>query len=434
MRLISRNVLSVAALLGCGLLMAGASQSGLAATISGNPDNYHQLLRKLKPGDTLMLAPGQYHRGLRVHDLHGTAEKPITIEGPTGDAKAVILGYPKRNTVSIKDASHVTIRNLEIDGNGAFVDGVKCEGHARYAHHITLEGLRIHNLFKHQQSVGISTKCPAWDWVVKDNHIEGVGTGMYFGNSDGSDPFVGGIIEDNDVLNTIGYNLQIKHQNARPAIEGMPTETRFTIIRRNRFVKEKGGSTEVAARPNVLVGHFPLEGPGSDDTYAIYGNLFFENPNEALFQGEGNVALYSNVFFNSHANEFPAIAIQPHNDIPRRVRVVFNTIVHPGVGIRLLQRDDRRVDDQRAAGNVVFAGRPIDGWPPDENFAGGFDDAPTYLRSPLPDLDRFSAEPRAWNLGTERVVNIQEDYPELDKDFAGRPRRAYGVGAFAGSP
>jgi hypothetical protein len=281
------------------------------------------------------------------------------IAGPDKPPHAVILGDPRRNTVSIKDASHVVVRDLEIDGQGAFVDGVKCEGHASYAHHITLENLKIHNLARNRQSVGISTKCPAWDWVVRGNHIEGVGTGMYFGNSDGSDPFVGGLIENNEVLNTIGYNLQIKHQKARPPIDGMPTGKRFTIIRRNRFVKEEGGSSEAAARPNVLVGHFPLEGPGSDDTYVIYGNLFFENPNEALFQGEGNIALYSNVFFNSHDIEFPAIAIQPHNDIPRMVRVFQNSVMHPTLGIRVIRLSERFVDDLQVVANVVIAEEPL---------------------------------------------------------------------------
>jgi hypothetical protein len=330
-----------------------------ARTLHGTPDNYHRLLRQLQPGDTLQLAPGRYRRGLRVHDLHGEPDRPIVIAGPDKPPRAVILGDPRRNTVSIKDASHVVVRDLEIDGQGAFVDAVKCEGHAEYAHHITLENLKIHNLAKHQQSVGISTKCPAWDWVVRGNHIEGVGTRMYFGNSDGSDPFVGGLIEDNEVLNTIGYNLQIKHQKARPPIDGMPTDTRFTIIRRNRFVKETGASNEAAARPNVLVGHFPLEGPGSDDTYAIYGNLFFENPNEALFQGEGNIALYSNVFYNSHDIEFPAIAIQPHNDIPRMVRVFQNSVMHPTLGTRVIRLSERFVDDLQIVANVVIAEEPL---------------------------------------------------------------------------
>ncbi len=73
--------------------------------------------------------------------------------------------------------------NLEIDGAGALqVDAVKAEGNADFAHHITLENLYIHNFAAQQQSVGISTKCPAWGWIVRGNRIEGVGTGMYFGD------------------------------------------------------------------------------------------------------------------------------------------------------------------------------------------------------------------------------------------------------------
>ena len=340
--------------------LVGLASSGLfAATVSGNPENYDRLLRRLAPGDTLQLAPGAYGRGLRLHDLHGEPGAPIVIEGPAGGAKAVIIGREGHNTVSIKDASHVTVRNLEIDGRGAFVDGVKCEGHAKFAHHITLEGLYILNLARQQQSVGISTKCPAWDWVVRGNRIEGVGTGMYFGNSSGQDPFVGGLIEDNDIIDTIGHNLQIKHQKARPAVAGMPQDTRFTVIRRNRFVKEQGGSTEINARPNVLVGHFPLEGPGSDDTRAIYGNLFLENPNEALFQDEGNIALYSNVFFNSHDIEFLAIAIQPHNDVPKRIDIFGNRVFHPKVGIRFIAPPERQAVELRTVGNDVYAAAPF---------------------------------------------------------------------------
>jgi hypothetical protein len=142
-------------------MMALASSGLFAATLSGNPENYDRLLRRLAPGDTLQLVPGAYGRGLRLHDLCGEPDAPIVIEGPAGTARAIILGWEGHNTVSIKDASYVTVRNLEIDGRGAFVDGVKCEGNAKYAHHITLQGLHIHNLARQQQSVGISTKCAA---------------------------------------------------------------------------------------------------------------------------------------------------------------------------------------------------------------------------------------------------------------------------------
>ena len=74
----------------------------------------------------------------------------------------------------------------------------------------------------------------------------------------------------------------------------------------------------------MLVGHFPRVGRGAEDHYVIYGNFFYQNRNEALFQGEGNVALYANVFVNDFAD---GVRVQPHNDVPRRVVIAYNTIV-----------------------------------------------------------------------------------------------------------
>ena len=401
-----------------------------AAHYVGNPQNYTKLLAKLKAGDTLQLEPGRYERGLRAHNLHGKPGFPVVIRGAAGKMPSVILGHAGRNTVSIKDASHVVIRDLEIDGRGAFVDGVKAEGHARYAHHITLENLHIHNFAPKQQSVGISTKCPAWDWVVRGNRVRGVGTGMYFGNSDGSAPFVGGLIEDNEVSDTIGYNLQVKHQKVRPSLAGMPVEPRQTIIRNNRFAKGERSSTAEQARPNVLVGHFPLSGPGRKDTYLIYGNLFFQNPNEALFQGEGNIALYDNLFFNSHRNDFPAIAIQPHNDIPRQVTVLHNTVVHRGGGIRVLRREENWVDTQEIVGNAVFADPPLEGGRRQNNFTRHYSEVTSYLLNPSDDPRELDLSPRpALLAGSPVELGRFRHLPDFDRDYRGLQRygRFYGA-------
>jgi hypothetical protein len=112
---------------------------------------------------------------------------------------------------------HISLRHLQLDGGNVPVDAIKAEGHSRFADFITLENLHIHDHAASQQNVGISTKCPTFGWVVRGNRIERVGTGMYFGDSDGSDPFVAGLIEENRVSDTLGYNLQIKHQKTRPA-------------------------------------------------------------------------------------------------------------------------------------------------------------------------------------------------------------------------
>ncbi|MFZ5511228.1 MAG: hypothetical protein ACOZCP_14360, partial [Pseudomonadota bacterium] len=255
-----------------------------AATIVATPSDYRAAVSRLQPGDELRLQPGRYLHGLSIHGLNGLPGQPIVIGGPRAGEPAVFTGVVGRNTVSIKNSSHVVIRDLVLDGGGLPVDGVKAEGTSRYAHHITLERLTIVNHHHNQQIVGISSKCPAWNWVIRGNTIVGAGTGMYLGNSDGSAPFVAGLIEDNLVRDTIGYNLQIKHQKQRVGLPGLPVEAAVTIIRRNVFSKERGGSAGAMARPNVLLGHFPPGGPGRDDRYLVYGNLFYQNPDEALLQ------------------------------------------------------------------------------------------------------------------------------------------------------
>ena len=410
-------------------MLAGANVR--AKTYTADAGNYIQTLHLLSPGDTLQLEPGYYRGGLRLHGLHGEEGAPITITGPRVGPRSVLLGRPGHNTVSIKNAAYVTVRDLELDGRGAFVDAVKAEGNADYAHHITLENLHIHNYAHEQQSVGISTKCPAWDWVVRGNLIEEVGTGMYFGNSNGRDPFIGGLIEGNTIVNTIGYNLQIKHQVSRPSLQGIPTNRRFTVIRRNQFEKAHDSSSGVAARPNVLVGHFPLRGAGSDDGHLIYQNLFFQNSEEALFQGEGNISLYSNLFFNSYPVNVPAIVIQPHNGEVGDVKVFFNTVVHPKAGIRLARK---RTADSAATvliGNAIFSAEPLQGADPGANFLADYNSVNRMLVSPVSDRARLLLRPLPGKLlGVDLQMGEFAALPEFDRDFANALRKPSGYGAF----
>src|SRR5690606_30552814 len=96
------------------------------------------------------------------------------------------------------------------------IDAIKAGGAAtNYAHHITIEGCTITNHDggeTNQQIVGISTKIVTWDWVIRKNVIDGAGTGLYLGNSDGTRAFIGGLIEGNLFRKTLGYNAQIKYQ------------------------------------------------------------------------------------------------------------------------------------------------------------------------------------------------------------------------------
>lgn len=338
---------------------------GWSADYRASAADYREAIRHLKPGDRLLLAPGTYRQGLPLHRLAGQVGRPITIEAADPLARPRFLARPDSNTVSLVDVRHLVLRDLELDGNDVPVDALKAEGHSRYADFITIERLYIHDYAASQQNVGISTKCPAFGWVIRDTLIARVGTGLYLGDSDGSDPFVAGLIEGNHVSHTRGYNMQIKHQISRsPGV----TTRHDTVIRYNVFSK-RDSLAGPDARPNLLLGHFPLTGPGAADRYLVYGNLFLDNPSEALVQAEGRVALYDNVLINAGGD---AIHIQPHNDVPRDIDIFSNTILASGTGIRIRRGDGTRYR-QHVSGNLVAAASQVEGSGPHGNVLRNYD-------------------------------------------------------------
>lgn len=405
-----------------------ACDSASGEIVDANPGNYRSLLDAMQPGDTLRLAAGTYDQGLPITDMNGSAGSCYVIEGPSSAPYAVFTGSSSRNTVSIRDSSFVVVRNLELDGLGLEGDGVKAEGDATFAHHIRLENLYIHDYDANQQIVGISTKCTAWNWVIRGNRVVHAGTGLYLGNSDGSAPFVNGLIEGNVVLDTIGHNMEIKHQNPRPNLTGLPSSG-ITWIRHNVFSKASNASTGGDARPNLLLGHWPLSGDGVDDQYLVYGNFFFENPVEALMQAEGNVAVYSNLFVNSAGS---AVNIQPHNDVPRRIHIFFNTVVASETGIRVTGGDNGF--DQIVAGNASFAGTPLSGGEQRDNATDTRAAASGYLEAPfLAPGAGLNLHPLAGALDDGADTTGLDAFAQWNQDFERRLRSGSYRGAYEGS-
>jgi hypothetical protein len=395
--------------------------------IAAGPGNYLSLLRSLRPGDTLMLAPGDYGiqsngqdtadvPGLPVFDLHGTAAQPITITGPESGPRPVLYGRSTHNTVRLANASHIVIRNLDIDGRDRGGAGVAAQG---VAHHITLEGLRIRGVGGSQQIVGISTVgAPVWNWVVRRNVIEAAGTGMYFGNSNGGSPFVAGVIEHNLIVDSIGYNVQIKHQvpwSSVPA--GMPTGPTRTVIRHNVFVKRANVVSPDGARPNLLVGDQPASGPGSANGFEIYGNFFYQNPTEGLFQGEGNIAFYGNVLVN---HDGAGLRVQRHNGAVRDVFIFGNTVITRDAGIAV--SGGMAGSRQRVAGNAVFASSPLTISGADAlataNVTDRYTNAAVYLNNPTGAPGAFDPYPRPGMLrGAALSTPEFSAFTEFDRDF-----------------
>jgi Right handed beta helix region len=391
-----------------------------AIVLHATPADYRAKVHALTPGDELVLEPGEYRQGLDLYQTTGTRDQPIVIRGPARGAVARFVAQPGRNTVSLVDASFVTISDLTLDGRDLPVDALKAEGHAQFSHHIVVDNLVIVGHGSDQGIVGISTKCPAWNWIIRNITIVGAGTGIYLGNSDGSAPFVAGMIEHNTIVDSLGYDLQIKHQRARPDLPGLPRETSMTVIRHNVFAKAHHGARGDSARPNVLVGHWPPAGPGADDRYLVYGNFFYQNPREALFQGEGRIALYSNIFVNDSGD---GIHIQPHNDEVKDLAIFFNTVITAGAGLTIRKNLFAARPHLVIRGNALFSDRVPTDYPLEDNFFAPYTQASRYLRAPQGPVDQLEFTPVSdFPHSVERLSTPPMPFTEMALDFCGRRR------------
>lgn len=346
--------------IGTGLLAVAAMtlrQLPGSAAIEANPANYQAELRRLRPGDTLNLAPGTYRR-LSLSRLNGTPDAWITIRGPQQGRPAVIVPEPGQNTVEIYNCSYLAVENLRIDSRGipgAF--GISAAGRENnLVHDIRIEGNTFVGQHGGQQTDGISTKAPTWGWIIRYNRILGAGTGMYLGDSNGTQPFVAGLIENNLIQDTIGYNLEIKDQKVFPDVDGLPMGPTSTIIRNNVFIKNDQPSPD-GDRPNVLVSSFPATGAGSLNMYEIYGNLFLHNHREALFQGSGRITLHDNLFVDG-PYDYPAVVLRNQNN-PLKIGYVYHNTVYTSE--RGIYFGSRAMIDDAVVGNLIFAREPISG-------------------------------------------------------------------------
>jgi MYXO-CTERM domain-containing protein len=381
-------------------------------------------------GDTLHLAAGTYTDRLSITNQNGTPSAWITITGPESGAPAIFVADPGPccNTVEIVDSSYIALQHVTVDGklvDGAF--GVSAK--QGLVHHIRIEGCDFLDHDGSQQTVAISTKVATWGWEIRNNRIRNAGTGLYLGNSSGSSPFIGGLIEGNLVEDPIGYCMEIKWQLPRAMVAGMPVTPTTTIVRDNVFIKGDKASPD-GDRPNLLVGGFPQTGPGAEDRYEIYRNLFFHNPRESLFQGSGRVTLHDNIFVDTTGN---AILLQDH-DLPLSLATVYNnTVYQASSGIHF---GSAAPMGDAVFGNLIFADTPISGSISDQrdNVTGPVATAASFVTAPSAALGQMDFYPLAGKcsgvaLDATKVLGDTES----DVDFNGTSKGARLVrGAYAG--
>ncbi|MDR4483544.1 MAG: right-handed parallel beta-helix repeat-containing protein [Nitrospirales bacterium] len=123
----------------------------------------------------------------------------IIVKGADGEARPLIT-RPRELHAAEHDqyqgATYVTIRHLEITGNG---DGINLSGGP---HHITIEDSEIHHI-----DVGINFRSSMDSIFVRRNHIyntSGTAEGMYVGCNYASCGVSNSIIEQNWIHDTRG--------------------------------------------------------------------------------------------------------------------------------------------------------------------------------------------------------------------------------------
>jgi VCBS repeat-containing protein len=409
--------------------------------INVNPSNYLSLVPTAKAGDTVEFAAGNYTSGLDLSGMSGTAAAPITFDGSAG---AVILGTASQNTVELDSTSYLVFENFTVDSQDNN-DGIKAGGgDGNIAHDITIKNnliLNCENPSDPQQTVGISTKCIAWNWTIQGNTIDNAGTGLYLGDSNGLAPFINGVIENNTVEDTIGYGMEIKDQLAYSLVSGMPSGPNTTIIRDNVFANNDSQATingvaPDGARPSLMIGGFPPSGPGSSDTYQIYGNLLDGNANEALLQVTGRASIHDNIFVNSATR---AIAVQSHTTgttvfSPQAISIYDNTIYDCPDGIDVASATSAQVP---IVGNLIFADTAVNGVTPSgNNITDSISNAGLYVVDPSTVLGTMNFMPLAGQCQGP-AVDLSQFASDVayNLDFNGnlRPSSDTSYGAYEGS-
>ncbi|MEZ6141545.1 MAG: right-handed parallel beta-helix repeat-containing protein [Zavarzinella sp.] len=132
--------------IGALLLLAFLGSPAFARTLQvGNANEFNQAVRMAKPGDTILLAPGEYAQNFYFQNVHGTAKDPIVIAGSDPKNPPNLTG----NTAPLhfSKASYLELRHLVIrgaSGNGLNIDD---GGDAdRPSHHIQLKNLLVRDI------------------------------------------------------------------------------------------------------------------------------------------------------------------------------------------------------------------------------------------------------------------------------------------------
>ena len=391
--------------------------AGLCGTVFGRElhlwpdDDLSDAFSRLEPGDTLTLHSGVYtDRDRVVLSVKASREKPVLIRGAPGEDIPLItrrLTDSIQNTIDIEGARFVTIRDIEITGNGG--DGINMK---QQPSHLTLEYLVIHDI-----SVGINFRSDMQHITVRGNHIfntNDTGEGMYIGCNYAECVVSHSLIEGNwvhDTLNaTQGDGIEIKkgsHSN---------------IVRNNKIHDTN--------YPCILV--YGTEGQPQN---IVDGNIMW-NCGDSGIQAAADAVIRNNIILDEQHTAFNS---QPHQGVtPRNLQFVHNT-VFGGTPCLILQSwsgqqgmvfannaiycdsDEYSVDD---LAGVSFSGNVIS--PPSRDLPATGQVAGRSAAEDFLDVETKNAYPRE----NSALIGAGDSEFVIESDFDGVARKG---GAVAGA-
>lgn len=132
-------------------------------------------LREARPGDRILLAPGDYAGGVYVQDVHGQDGHPIALAAADPAHPPCFVGGTE--ALHLSDISYVELRDLAVrgqSGNGINVDDAG--SFATPAHHVCFERLRIQDTGPRGNHDGLKLS-GLDDFVIRDCRFEAWGDG-----------------------------------------------------------------------------------------------------------------------------------------------------------------------------------------------------------------------------------------------------------------
>lgn len=273
--------------------------------------SFETMAESLQAGDTLIVHAGTYSDSGRISiTARGTATTPIVIRGAVGEARPIITRPATaaiQNTINIEGATYLTIKGLEIIGNGG--DGINLNSFPTF---ITLEDLKIHDI-----DVGINFRSSMNNIVARRNEIyrtgarNGTGEGMYVGCNNATCLVSDSLIENNWIHDTLPGTTQ------------------------GDGIEIKVGSHSNIIRDNVIYNRtYPcifVYGTLANPANIVEGNVVW-NCLEGIY-AVSDAIVRNNIILNSTLG----LSLYPHAQVPvlKNITAVNNTLVGNATGVQI---------------------------------------------------------------------------------------------------